>query len=130
MRQGIEKGKDNTSYFIKILTNKTWSAEGNAMMFLLVVDEEKYYHDLGKKSWKMRTMSLMYCMIHVYEYCTNSDVVNDVVNVYFQAWDFMELVDSSDPEIQFSESTRNLTLFGTFGIKSPKLSWKGRLGHS
>jgi hypothetical protein len=96
MNQGIEKGKNNTSDLRKILTDKTWSAEGNSTA--LAVDVEKYYQELGKKSWKMRAVSLMYCMIHVSEYCTNSDVINDAINVYCQAWDFMDFVDSSDPE--------------------------------
>lgn len=98
MKQGIERGKDNTSDLMKILTEKTWSVEGEAVALSLAVDEEKYYQDFGKKSWKMRAVSLIYCMIHVCEFRTNCDVIDEAMKVYCQAWDFIDFVDSSNPE--------------------------------
>ena len=105
MKQGIAKGKDDTQELINILTDKTCSADGDATTSLplvvnedLTVDEEKYHGDLGKKSRKMRAVSLIYCMIDFYEDDMNSDVINDSICVYCQAWDFMDFVDSSDPD--------------------------------
>ena len=63
-----------------------------------MVNEEKYHGDLGKKSRKMRAVSLIYCMIDFYEDDMNSNVINDSIHVYCQAWDFVNFVDSSDPD--------------------------------
>lgn len=73
---------------------KTVTVEDEAPTSL---EEEKHFHEVGKSSWKMRAVSLIHFMMYFYD-GTNYDVINDSFDAYSQAWCFMDIVDSLDPE--------------------------------
>lgn len=59
--------------------------------------EEDSFIYFGKKSWKMRAISLICFIIYLYD-GTNSDVVNGAFEAFSQAWGFMDIFDSSNPD--------------------------------
>ena len=61
------------------------------------LEEEKHFKDVGVKSWKMRAVSSIHFMIYFYD-PADSKIVKDSIEAYSQAWCFMDLVDSLDPE--------------------------------
>lgn len=46
-------------------------------------EEERHFKEVGKKSWKMRAVSLIDFMIYFYD-DANSDVVINVIQAYSQ----------------------------------------------
>ena len=81
----------------------------------------------------MRAVSLLYCMIDFdYEHGINYDVINDSISVYSQAWDFMDFVDSSDPDANLVSlaADKEFDTLQQVWNKRSDTSLNGRSGHS
>lgn len=96
INQGFEKSKATCTELITLMGYKTGTVEDEAPTSL---EDEKHFKDVGQKSWKMRAVSLLHFMIYLYD-GTDSNVVNDSIQAFSQAWCFMDFVDSLDTEGQ------------------------------
>lgn len=92
MIQGYAYGMCRWKKLNNLITLDRGTCEDGATTWL----EEETFIYFGKKSWKMRAVSLIYFIIYLYD-GTNSDVVNGAFKAYSQSWGFMDIVDSSDP---------------------------------
>lgn len=94
--KGFEKSTKGTACaeLIALMECKTGMVEDETPASLEV---EKHFKDVGVKSWKMRAVSSIHFMIYFYD-PADSKVVKDSIEAYCQAWCFMDLVDSLDPE--------------------------------
>lgn len=93
--KGFEKSKGTAcAELIALMECKTGTVKDETSTSLEV---EKHFKDVGVKSWKMRVVSSIHFMIYFYD-PADSKVVKDSIEAYSQAWCFMDLVDSLDPE--------------------------------
>eukprot|EP00253_Pinus_taeda_P004988 PITA_04988 len=92
MKQGVEKGKNNSKELINLLRCKTEAAEDEVDTSL---EREKHLKEVAKKSWKMRAVSLIKLMIYFYD-GNEWGPVNNAIQAYIQARDCMDMVEGFD----------------------------------
>jgi hypothetical protein len=93
MEEGFKKGR-NSSQLMKLKVHRTGDPHDEAA---ISVEEEQYFQQIGKISWKMKAVSLIRFMIFYYEDAVSTDI-DDAIQAYCQAWPLMDIVDSSNPE--------------------------------
>lgn len=101
MKNGLEIGDRKCAELITLMEDKTGTVQDEAPTSL---EEGKQFREVGKSSWKMRAVSLIHFMMYFYDW-TNYDVIKDSFEAYSQAWRFMDIVDSLDPEGQLVSLT-------------------------
>eukprot|EP00253_Pinus_taeda_P009698 PITA_09698 len=118
MKNGFEIGDRKCAELITLMGYKTGTVEQEAPTSL---EEGKQFHEVGKSSWKMRAVSLIHFMMYFYA-GTNYDVIEDSFEAYSQAWSFMDIVDSLDPEghlVSLTADTEFDTIKKIWGCVNP-----------